>query len=289
MDVSLSQNINNFYVGELYIGEKVGSLLEGANAYSDYEAKRKKEILEKKGAIDFTSRYTFTSKMNPKNRLIHTGYICLFFKDYNGYMCLMDHEIYKNTDIKYFYKNLVPLVNYLPKVDFSVKQDISMLEALKLFRKLFDNPEQFYHKRLHDIRDFYVGNICKCEEIATSRFEKEKVRVPEQHLLHRSSAKHISFSSSNFSYDRDEPRYDYTTYQSLFLIHPSGLLNLNNHQIYTLGTLRKGHFVLQEKGMDYYEWMESLSKFLGDNHIRGSIQQITIPKALKLVRKISSK
>jgi hypothetical protein len=287
MDVSLKYNISDFYVGELYIAAKEDNLLAGKGSLYDEEANRKKRILKSNRAIDFTSSDVLSYRIDLDNKLVYTGYLCLFYKFHNQYLCLEDFNLYSEVG-KDFYKNLVPLSSLLPKVDYEFPSNLSIKEGLKLFNILFKSPESLYKSSLHNKTDFYVGNLCKCNQIATSRYNKEKINLPQEYLLQRSNAVRITCPRLNYDYGYNEPIYDYSTYSCLFLKHPLGVLNLNNHQVYERGIMRISHLKI-EKGKDHYEWMEPLGTFLEESKVRDSHQQLTIPKALKLVKKAYNK
>lgn len=130
-------------------------------------------MLNKKYAIDdfyIGQLYSFNDISNKairtdsffQNERQCMGFLTLFFKKNNGYLCLHDGMFYSTYDSIYL-ENLVSLSFVLPKFDFNIASLISFGDAILLFDALFkkENNDIFnmYSRTLFDINDFLVGPL----------------------------------------------------------------------------------------------------------------------------------
>ena len=85
---------------------------------------------------------------------------------------------------------------------------------------------------------------------------------------------------------KNEIEYDHLHFNTLFLKRKKGLYNLHNFQMYNSGILEKKDFLKYKPNESYYERMVPFFEVLEEKKIEYNSDNITIPKALKLYRKI---
>lgn len=266
MKRTIQYPITDFYIGELYLYTKFGNLLMGE---SIEESERRVQSFSQSGAINFQpdliSRYT-----DWENKREYTGFLTVFYKQNNKYLCLHDGKIYQlNHPI--IIDNLVPLRDLLPKIDAKSIPRISMYEALELFDILFKEDvidEKLYNGNKQKISDFIVGDIILREktpiESADARYQY--FNLPYHIMLEKSNLAVHSFSGSN---------YTNIVYRCLFLKDGVDLYNINNFQYYN-------------PNEDSFERIITFDRYMEDFDLSIQSDKMTIPKALRLFKKTTN-
>lgn len=253
--------IVNFYIGELYLYTQFGGMTKGTYIPNALE---KIESFSKTGAINFQpdmiSRY-----IDWENRREYTGFLTIFYKEGNNYICLHDGKTYQLKGATII-DNLTPLKDLLPKIDSKRINQISMYDALELFDIIFNQKEnQFYTEKDQNIADFYVGDLTLSEKNPSSSID-ERIRytqLPEKIILEKQGL-------DIYSYENKE--YINTVYRCLFLKDGVDLYNIHNHQFYN-------------PYEDIIESIIPLKEYAEQFEIKMPSKKTTIPKALKLFRR----
>lgn len=226
-------NINNLYVGELYLTE----ILENRHTKDNSTLLKKIELI-KNGAIDSNENKMFLIKTNSKNKIKKHKIITLYYKINDKYICLHDNNIYYNNGL-YYYNNLIEFKVLLPKISYYIQEEITILDSLIIFDKIFNKQislEQIYNNDKYDIKDYYIGTFL----IYTGLLYKNKNIIPNsiydyfKYILSKNSR--IICSSNNtckIKLNNNEEitgRCQYNHYECLFLKTETGLYNINNFQ-----------------------------------------------------------
>ena len=281
--------LKNLYVGELYISTGINGPLLSPNKEITKENKVKYDIKDKtimNGAIDINKHFY----LNTDNGLRwYNGLLTIFCRQNNNYICLHNGNSYRLTG-EDFCENLFRLDNLLPKISYNCPKEISTKRALVMFEQLFNKnysykTEKFYNNESYKLDDFYVGSLAFCYQYKSfgERITKN-IDTPQHYILSKSDA-HLSFITG-CSDDENEIEYDHLHFSTLFLKRKKGLYNLHNFQIYNSGILEKKHFLEHKPNESYYDWMVPFIEVLEEKKIEYNSDNITIPKALKLYRKI---
>lgn len=255
--------ITDFYIGELYLYKKFGNILTG-ESIQDGEIRIKK--FAQTGAISF-QKDLVSQYIDWEKEIEYTGFLTLFYKQNEKYICLHDGKIYvlNNPNI---IDNLVPLKDLLPKIDEKKIPRISMYNALELFDILFkeNNTEQsLYIENKHKISDFYVGDI-------TLR-EKASIETIEQRCQYINLSHHLMLEKEGLAiHDSQESDYTNMIYRCLFLRDGVDLYNIHNNQFYN-------------PNEDEFEALLPLTDYLVDNKVKYIPETTTIPKALRLFKR----
>ena len=244
-----------------------------------------KNLTISNGAI--RTNTNFYSNWNNDLRF-YEGLLTIFYRHKHRYISLHNGKQYYLLGEDYC-KNLVPLRSVLPKVSYEVPKYISAKQGVKLFDRLFNKDSSYslgslYNKDLHNLADFYIGNLAFCHKVLSHDTGVSKnIHIEQRYLLQRSDAG-LVYITSKESQDKE---YDYLHYNCLFLKQRNGwLYNTHNFELYTTGILEQKHVYDCEVGNDYFDWMTSLKEIIEEKNISYKSNQITIPKALKLYRKI---
>jgi len=283
-------DIRNFYVGELYISTGVNSPLILLENKISKENKIKYDIQNKlmlNGAININNSFHIYDKTGIK---FYTGYLTIFYKQNDNYICLHNGDMYKKEG-RDFCENLYRLDTILPKLSGDYPKIISTNKAKKIFKQLFDKnyefkTEKLYTNDLYNLNNFYVGSLAFCYRTKSLDLKERRdknIDTPQRYILYKSDA---SLSYITGCSD-DNVEFDYLHFNTLFFKHNDSLYNLHNFQIYNYGILEKRHFYEHAKlYKSYYDWMVPFGEVLEEKKVRYDSDTITIPKALKLYRKI---
>lgn len=282
-------DIKNFYVGELYISTGINGPLLSSNKEITKENRIKYDIQRKiimNGAIDINKHFC----LNTDNGFRwYKGFLTIFYRQDNNYICLHNGNYYRLTG-EDFCENLFRLDKLLPKISYNCPKEISTRRALIMFEQLFDKnyeyqTEKFYNNQSYKLDDFYVGCLAFCYNCKSLDERRTKnINLPQKYILSKSDA-HLSFITG-CSDDENEIEYDHLHFDTLFLKRKKGLYNLHNFQIYNSGILEKKHFLEHKPNESYYDWMVPFAEVLEEKKLEYNSDNITIPKALKLYRKI---
>jgi len=281
--------LKNFYVGELYISTGINGPLLSPNKEKTKENRIKYDIQNKiimNGAIDINKHFYLNTDDGFR---WYKGFLTIFYRQGNNYICLHNGNTYGLTG-EDFCENLFRLDNLLPKISYTCPKEISTKRALVMFEQLFNKnysykTEKFYNNESYKLDDFYVGSLAFCYQYKSfdERISKN-INLPQKYILSKSDA-HLSFITGS-SDDEKEIEYDHLHFNTLFLKRKRGLYNLHNFQIYNSGILEKKHFLEHKPNESYYDWMVPFIEVLEEKEIKYNSDNITIPKALKLYRKI---
>lgn len=255
--------ISNFYVGELYLYTSFGNLMSGSDTIIGRE---QIESFSQTSAIGF-QKDLLSKYVDWENRREYTGFLTIFYKQDNQYICLHDGKTYI-LNSPYIIDNLVPLSDVMPKRDVTSISKISMYDALELFDILFveeDRKQTMYRNTEMPITDFFVGDIALREStpIELGDARRKYIDLPHHIMLENDGLSIYSFGSNN---------YHNTVYRCLFLIDGVDLYNVNNHQFYN-------------PNEDTFGTIQTFKEYMSDFDIKTPRQTITIPKALKLFKR----
>lgn len=273
-------NIENFYIGELYIG------IPFSYTYYLYAEKERIEtlmdikLLKINDAIfcNDNSRYIDHDK-----KIEYIRFLALFYKTNQGYLCLQNNKIY-DTAGNDFCKNLYPFKKFLPKVDFKGSNTFSMNQALDLFCYLYhDKNNRLYKKVDYKVEDFYTGELNICTSF-TDKLNKKKfecLNLAQIKMLQYIDNKKIVEIFDTININDDINKYNYLNFNTIFLKTDNRLLNLHDNHIYKEDALKQSI----SPGENFYENLTNLKEFIDVNDINYSKDTITVKKALKLLKK----
>ena len=280
------KDINNFYVGELYLSEHFGSLFShGKMTEEERMEKNKIQKLKESNAVDF-QKYDIDKFIDWNSRREYEGFLTIFYKkDDNHYICLHngnEYTIHQNE----FYENLVPLREFLPKKSYNIPNQITVRQSLILFNELFKNVSMNkikYEQDNYSIHDFYVGNLnlCTSFDFDNSKERSRYMNLPQHTRL--SKIKDV-YTGIGFGMYDNGGMYNYSVFRCLFLKNQNkSLYNVHDFQNYNKGITQKEHFE-NEAGESYYDWMIPFKEYLEKNG-KTVDEEISIPKALTLYKK----
>jgi hypothetical protein len=287
----VKNDINEYYVGEVYVSNPFGNLLMPP-IKEQIEESKKRERLQFSGAINLGFHACYTDF---DIRRHYDGFLTLFHKVDNEVISLHDGVTYESDGID-FYKNLRPLIDCLPKTDYLPKNELSNEEALKLFGILFGNTwftdlRVFYplYANPHKMEDYCVCNLnlYNGHKVGNKINDKyEHANIIEQYLIFKSGAKSGSFYGVNDASD-NPIIHDYACYKCLFVKNNDMLLNLNDNQFYNKGIMQKEHMHHTDVmcGETFYDWMIPFEEYLDSNNQTYDKKDITIRKSLTLFKK----
>lgn len=279
-------DINNFYIGELFIGVPF-SYIYLNNKHQETEKKDCLLDIQKlqiNHAINCDDIFRY---INHDKKIRYTHFLALFYKTNQGYLCLQNNKVY-NTEGSDFCKNLYQLKNFLPKTDFNSNDNLTISQALKLFRYLYQNKNnRLYKKKLYKIEDFYIGelNICTSfiNKIYRDRFNYLNVAQIKM-LKYITNKKAIQiFDTVNINDTICYNKYNYLNFDTIFLKTNIGLLNLHNNQEYSVNKIEENNIIVP--GENFYENLSCFQEFIENNNIKYNKNTITIKKALDLFKK----
>lgn len=253
--------IENFYVGELYLYKQFAGMTMGTYIPTGLD---KIERFLKTGAINF-QQDMISKYIDWENRREYTGFLTIFYKEGNDYICLHDGKTYQLGQ-DYIIDNLHSLKGLLPKIDIKRLTHISMYDALELFDILFKQESiELYTGQEQKITDFYVGDLALPSRtpIEPSDRRTQYIHLPHHMMLENSELCIHSFSASESVN---------TVYRCLFLKDNFDLYNLNNHQFYN-------------PNEDAFESIIPFKDYMSEFEIKTPTKKTTIPKALRLFKK----
>lgn len=260
MDNNKKYNIEDFYVGELYLYSNFANFT--SRLYNP-ENQEKINIFTHTDAINFQQE-PLSKYIDWETGREYTGFLTLFYKQGNSYICLHDGNIYRLKGIIRI-DNLIPLNNLLPQINSKIPTTISIQKALQLFNILFkENQEeiQLYNDNKENISNFYIGEITLDETIISDNGYKYP-RLKEQLILKKQSL--LTRSTEEYNIIKN-------TYRCLFLKQELNYYNINNNQFYN-------------PCEHIFNSLISLQEELNSLNIHYSHQTLSIPKALYLSRR----
>lgn len=264
MDKNKKYNIEEFFVGELYLYTNFANFI-----YESYNPQNRNYVdnFSHSGAINFQqdliSRY-----IDWENKREYTGFLTIFYKLGDKYICLHDGKPYKLNGSN-FIENLIPLSTLLPQINTHLLPEITISKALQLFDILFKNTKDdinLYDETKEKIQDFYIGDI-----ILKEIYHQES--LPDSKYQYINLPHHIMLDKSNLLVQRfSDSDYISTVYRCLFLRHDIDLYNINNNQFYN-------------PHEDNLQMLITFQDYMKEFNIGILQETISIPKALKLFKK----
>ncbi len=257
-----------FYVGELNFSFSTGNL-NGHNAHRDdleKEALYRKTI--RNGAIELNAD---NYNLNPHNNRSYKSVFTLFYKLDNGkLLCLHNGKEYSIPGND-FYANVFTFDNLLPKLDYEYPRKLSYHEACWLFGKAFNHKISLNNNK-YSIDNFYTGTTELCVSGEKDGF-CQNINLIDSILLDEDYIKDGSPITLNGT------KYNFKIYKSLFYLFDNGTMyNLSNYQIYEHSRSRVFEGCI--------ELGDSFRSVLEQNNISCGDDTISIPKALKLQKKL---
>lgn len=276
-------DINNFYIGELYLSFHIGSLFEDSDIRKQNEENNKIFDMYKTEAINFQKysirRYDYDSMKK------YESFLTIFYKIGDKYMCLHNGTLYEVNGVN-FCNNLISLSELLPKLSYNIPKEISINDAISMFDLLFKKKNGIkLNNSKYDINDFYVGDLVLHDGYLPNGDSHSKYQYDSllhKYMLFNSEARMFSMVGKK---DASSNLHDFSYFKSLFLRSSNGIYSPYSNQFYNTGVLDKVHMADNGIYEDYYEWMEPFKYLLKENQI-SCPQSISIPKALKLYKKI---
>lgn len=263
MKQNIKYSINNFYVGELYLYKQFANIL-AENSIS--EGEQRIEQFNQSGAINF-QKDVLSRYIDWEEKREYTGFLTVFYKQDNKYICLHDGKIYQHNQPNMI-ENLVLLSDLLPKIDAHRITRISMYDALELFDILFSksfNESKFYIYKKQPKSNFFVGDIRLKEQKNNESIDSKTQYINLPH--------HIMLSQLGLAlYSYSEEDYTTVVYRCLFYKDIVDLYNANNHQFYN-------------PNEDSFDSIISFEDYMNEFNIDIPIETISIPKALKLFKR----
>lgn len=282
-------DINNFYIGELCLTQKIDTTSYLRSKYPEKLIKKKNLLI--KGAINLQKNNFSEDAMSFERREKYYKVLTIFYKYNNNYLCLHDGNIYGISTID-FCNNLIKLPVMLPKIGYNIPEKLTFKETLLIFENLFEptiSLEKMYNNDKYKINDLYIGNLVLYTEflsLGQSR-DKKEINLPIRYILEKNS-KLIGISSNSIkeadSINKNLPigKYKYTHFKCLFLKLPNGLYNINDFQIYTKGISKITSQKNRPIGESYYEKLVPLAKELD----KSPGNKISIPSVLSKIKRI---
>lgn len=256
-------NIDDFYIGELYLYTSFGNFINGINPQEEI---KKIDNFALTGAINFQqdliSRY-----VDWENLREYIGFLTIFYKQDDNYICLHDGNSYKLNG-KYIIDNLIPLRELLPKIDTPQIEYINFVQALNIYNLLFQKESdetRLYLNHCINSSKFYVGDISLKERTPVESNESriEYLNLPQHIMLNRRGLELYSYANSN---------YINTVYRCLFLLDGADLYNINDNQFYN-------------PNEDKFDNLITLEDYLREFEKKETPQTLSISKALRLFKK----
>lgn len=221
MEINKKYNIEEFYIGELYLYTNFANFI---SPYYNTNQQNKIESFSKTGAINFQQDEA-RKYIDWENKREYTGFLTIFYKKDNKYICLHDGVSYY-IDGNNFIENLIPLNQLLPKINTNKISEISITNALELFDILFKQQVNLYNKEKYPITDYYIGNL-----VLRETYHQDSLQ--ESRYIYINLPYHIILDKSNlFIESYNQENYTNIIYRCLFLKQHQHLYNLNNYQYY---------------------------------------------------------
>lgn len=260
MDNNKKYNIENFFIGELYLYSNFANFT--SRLYNE-DNQDSINIFSETEAINF-QKEPLSRYINWDAGREYTGFLTIFYKQGNNYICLHNGKSYRlKSDT--FIENLIPLNNLLPKVNSKLEPNISIDKALELFNILFKSTEEessLYNDNKHNTQDYYIGDLLLEEIIITSNGYKY-LNLPYHTILNK-----LNLSINSYETEQQINK----TYRCLFLKQDNNLYNINNYQFYN-------------PNENNLEIITSFKEYLLESNIKISCDSISIPKSLKLFKR----
>ena len=278
-------NINNFYVGKLTFLSRFGNLAVPSQ-YQEERLNKRYELLEtiKNGAIDLRNLFYRGEYIDYNTRCYYDSMYTIFYKEDNEYYCLHNGKIYSNkrNDRYDFCENLVPFKEILPKYSYNIPSKLSLREAGYLFNIIYSKKNMPFTKEPFNLNDFYYGTLDLCSSI-TEENTREKLCNLEKYLR---LCKLGLFTHSRYCLLREKNDqmgmrvYDYSIFKSIFYkVGESKFYNIHDFNTYDKDVTLK--YPMAKIGIQ-----NSLKEILKENDINYKKEDITMPKVLKLTKKI---
>lgn len=231
----------------------------------------------------------------------YTRLMSVFLKP-GVYNCLHNSKYYKTYGNPNFCEQMVPLKDALPKIGYSYPKELSVPKALQLFnimfgKGIFYRQERLYDDALYKLDDLSLGGLmlytgstkCKAGETCW-----DICNLPQFLMLQKSDAKYMGeYGKSSVILDplsESNQFYRYVNFECLYLDKEDGTkYNINDFQTYDKGILTPEDGQNMVVGESYYGLTKPFLEVLDEQQIKISKDELTIPDALKLCRKMNKK
>lgn len=272
-------DLEDLYVGEIHIAQTYynKSSWDKINLKEQKFNSESKKLL-KKGAIKLEPVLPSFYFDKSKNWLFARVLSLLKLEKNDKVISLHTDSEYKENGIN-FYKNLVPFSNYFPKLDVEVPYKMDKYEANRLFTLFFNKIEFFknslYYRKTLDLKDLYVATLRVLSETYKNygtNMDSEYFNVNERLILERIGIRQNNTISIVIPDGNRSETHVYNEYNCLLYKDVDCYQNLNNFQSYDL----------DDKNITN---MISFEEVLDNNRI-GVADEISIPKALNLYRRL---
>ena len=221
------------------------------------------------------------------NHLSYDQFISLFYQvNPRKYLCLHNGKEYSFRN-GIFIKEMVSLDNIVPKIDYCVKEQLSVNDALLLFYKLFYSDHHFvYDDVLFDLSRFYIGNLNLCTKAQNHSLDYDR------EIFYNTIQSNLTFMSSaqlfgSFSADYLSRIYYYEIYRCLFLKFKNNeLYNVCNYQNYPVTLISNKENNIFSPGESFCDSFVSFQEEMNRHQIHFDKKMISLRKALSIHKKI---
>lgn len=265
LDDEEKYSINNFYVGELLLVEKLSS----------NGGKEALGRLKKSGAKEIS----FTNNTDLKKRERYYKVLTIFMKVNDSYLCLHDGNVYKDN-----VSGLWSLSSLLPKYSYHIKDKISIRKSLGLYNDLFHKGESLeclYNDDKYDANDFYVGTLVLYNEFipGNKEIDKRYFNMPFKYILSKNSSYICSSNKGGNIVDGVNGLGVYNHYRSVFL-------NINGIMYSINGFMKLDKYYFENESLGKDMIGESYCKQLVPISDKLDIKadSISIPKVLRKLK-----
>lgn len=274
-------NIDNFYIGEICIVEKIGNSLN--NNTDTFKPYRTVLNLKSNGALGISLK----KDINWEKREKYYKVLTIFYKNGNEFICLHDGNIYSPMP-----NTLYNLSSLLPKYSYNIPTKITIKTALSLFNILFNKSlslEKIYNNDKYNIEDFFIGTLA----LYTGFIPKDKKNEPQdvnlaiKYILSNNSHNIcLTSKSTNGNLLNDQivvpGRHQHKYYKSLFLKVPDGMYSVNG--FITLNKSLSGNIFEKTPTIaeSYYKQLIPITE-----KIKIPSKKISIPKVLEKIKIIN--
>ena len=277
-------DIKNFYVGKLTFLSRFGNLLVPSQ-YQEERLNKRYELLEtiRSGAIDLRKLFYRGEYIDYKIRCYYDSVYTICYQENNEDYCLHNGKIYSNKQIdRYdFCENLVPFKEILPKYAYNIPSELSLREAEYLFDSIYNKKNIAFTKEPFNLNDFYYGTLDLCSSITEENTRKKLCNLENYlRLCKLGLFTHSGYGLREINEQIEVRVYDYSIFKSIF--YKVGESKFYN--IYDFNTYDKD--VTLKYPMAKISIQNSLNEELEENDINYKKEEITMPKVLKLTKKI---
>lgn len=292
-------NIDDFYVGQLYVGRRLRDMFDNSLRKKPYEKEIEEDIrmlcangAKKIRRVNPEIDFKYADEIDNNRWIKYQPMLAIFYKINDiEYLCLNDNKKYEidrenreNTgyNCDNFCKNLVSFSDLLPKVDYEKPSELTIDEALSLYKDLYSKRFLYEGRKLYDIKDFYIGDFEYCRGYFPRVLGGELYEYSPMlaaNFIYESKLG-IFFPEEN-DYRKTDHLHNIYTIKTLFLDKNNELINLVNNQVYPKKVTN-----IAKADESIIKTLESLSIKLYSSDIDLDKDEITIDEAIKKFKRI---